>query len=132
MSEGAIMNRFMSAAVLFVLLVSPSMALDDHNIRGKITKIQPARTEDKGRMIGMVMVESDEKEANVDKANLIVTSKTRIFKMRGEERVQVTFEDLKIGTTVAARFVEGPTIMIYPLQVAASEILIMDSEEPKE
>lgn len=126
------MNRFMSAAALFVLLVSPSVAMVDHNIRGTITKIQRARTEDNGRMIGMVMVESDEKEANVDKANLIVTSKTHIFTMRGEKRVQATFEDLRIGSTVAARFVEGPTIMIYPLQVAASEILIIDSEEPKE
>jgi hypothetical protein len=51
--------------------------------------------------------------------------------MRGEERVQATFEDLTVGTTVAAQFVEGPTIMIYPLQIAASEILIIHSEEPQ-
>jgi hypothetical protein len=108
------------------------MTIDDHDIRGKITKTQPARTEDKERMIGMVMVESDENEPKVDKANLIVTSKTRIFKMRAKERVQATFEDLKIGSTVAARFVKGPTIMIYPLQVEASEIVIIQSVEPKE
>jgi hypothetical protein len=111
------------------LPIAPARA--GYNIRGKISKIQRARTEDKERMIGMVMVESDEKEANVDKANLIVTSNTRIFEMRGEERVQATFEDLTVGTTVAAQFVEGPTIMIYPLQIAASEILIIHSEEPK-
>jgi hypothetical protein len=132
MREGAIMKRLMSAAVLLVVLVSPSMAMENHNIRGKIIEIQPSGTEDKGRMIGMVMVESDDKEAKVDKANLIVTSKTRIFKMRGEDRVQATFEDLSIGSTVAARFEKGPTIMIYPLQVAASEILIIRSPEPKE
>jgi hypothetical protein len=126
------MNRFMSAALLFVLLVSPSMAIDVHNIRGKITKIQRARTEDQGRMIGMVMVEADEKQTRVDKANLIVTSKTRIFEMRGEERVPATFEDLRVGATVTARFVEGPTIMIYPLQVAASEIVIINSDDAKE
>lgn len=126
------MNRLMSAALLFVLLVSLSMAIDGNNIRGKITRIQRARTEDQGRMVGMVMVEADDKQASVDKANLIVTSKTRIFVMRGEERVPATFEDLKVGATVTARFVEGPTIMIYPLQVAASEILIMESDEAKE
>jgi hypothetical protein len=125
------MNRFMSAAVLFVLLFQ-SMAIDGANIRGKITKIQRARTEDQGRMIGMVMVESDEKQSSVDKANLIVTTKTRIFEMRGEERVPATFEDLKVGATVTARFVEGPTIMIYPLQVAASEIVIINSDDGKE
>jgi hypothetical protein len=124
------MNRCMSAAVLFALLV-PSMAIDGHNIRGKVTKIQRARTEDQGRMIGMVMVEADEKQATVDKANLIVTSKTSIFEMRGEERVPATFEDLKVGATVTARFVEGPTIMIYPLQVAASEIVILNSDDAK-
>src|SRR4030095_7976068 len=125
------MNRFMSAAVLFVLLFQ-SMAIDGDNMRGEITKIQRARTEDQARMIGMVMVEADEKQASVDKANLIVTSKTRIFELRGEERVPATFEDLKVGATVTARFVEGPTIMIYPLQVAASEIVIINSDDGKE
>jgi|SRR4030095_16316360 hypothetical protein len=124
------MNRFISAAVLFVLLFQ-SMAIDGANIRGKITKIQRARTEDQDRMIGMVMIEADEKQSNVDKANLIVTNKTRIFEMRGEERVPATFEDLKVGATVTARFVEGPTIMIYPLQVAASEIVIIEDRKER-
>lgn len=127
------MNNVMSAAAIgFLLLVSQSMAIDDHNIRGKITKIEPARTEDQRRMIGIVMVETDDQEASVDKANLIVTSKTRLFKMRGEERVPAKFEDLKVGATVAARFAEGPTIMIYPLRVEASEIVIIHSDQAKQ
>ena len=127
------MNSFMSAAAIgLLLLVSPSMAIDDHNIRGKITKIQPARTEDQKRMIGIVMVETNDQEASVDKANLIVTSKTRLFEMRGEERVPAKFEDLKVGATVTARFAEGPTIMIYPLRVEASEIVIIHSDEAKQ
>jgi hypothetical protein len=127
------MNSFMSAAAIgLLLLLSPSMAIDDHNIRGKITKIQPARTEDQRRMIGIVMVENDDQEASVDKANLIVTSKTRLFEMRGQERVPAKFEDLKVGATVAARFAEGPTIMIYPLRVEASEIVIIHSEKAKQ
>ena len=127
------MNSFMSAvAIGFLLLVSPSIAIDGHGIRGKITKIQPARTEDQGRMIGIVMVEADDQDASVDKANLIVTSKTRLFEMRGEERVPAKFEDLKVRMTIAARFAEGPTIMIYPLQVEASEIVIIHSDEAKQ
>jgi hypothetical protein len=113
-------------SVKFERQLPQTTALTGYDIRGKTTNIQRPRTDDKERMIGMVMVESDQKEPKVDKANLIVTSKTRIFEMRGEKRVEATFEDLRIGTTVAARFVEGPTIMIYPLQVAASEILIIE------
>lgn len=127
------MNSFMwAAAIGFLLLVSSSIAIDGHNIRGKITKIQPARTEDQRRMIGIVMVDADDQEASVDKANLIVTRKTRLFEMRGEERVPAKFEDLKVGVTVAARFEEGPTIMIYPLRVEAAEIVIIHSDEAKQ
>jgi hypothetical protein len=133
MNLEVIMHSFVSSvALVFVLLISPSLAIDGHNIRGTITKIQPAGTEDQRRMIGMVMVEADDKEANVDKANLIVTSKTYLSQMRGEKRVPAKFEDLRVGATVAARFAEGPTIMIYPLQVEAAEIVIISSDEPKE
>lgn len=68
----------------------------------------------------------------MDKANLIITGKTRILKAQGDERLQATFEDLKLGETVEARFVEGPTVMMYPLQVAASEIVILNSADTKE
>ena len=42
--------------------------------------------------------------------------------------MQRAFEDLKVGALIEARFVEGPTVMMYPLQVQASEIVIVEDE----
>jgi hypothetical protein len=116
--------------LLLVLLSSGSIAKGDHvDIRGRITRIWRASAENESRMIGTVLVESEDKAAKVDKANLIITEKTRIFKEQDGKRVQETFEDLNLGQLVEAEFVEGPTIMIYPLQVEASEIVILSSRE---
>jgi hypothetical protein len=82
-------------------------------------------------MLGTIMVETEDKTAKVDKANLIITDKTRILRQEDDKRVQATFEDLKVGQLVEAEFVEGPTIMIYPLQVAAAEIVILNATEKK-
>jgi hypothetical protein len=96
---------------------------------GKITKIRRASAEEERRIVGTVMVESDERDAKLDKANLIVTDKTRILKELDDKRVEAAFENLKVGQQVQAEFVEGPTIMIYPLQVAAAEIVILNNAE---
>ena len=131
------MNRIILAAILLgsflTLTYAPSDAMGgDPDLRGKITKIQRATAEGEGRIIGTVMVKADQRDAKVDKANLIITAKTRILKEQGEEQVQATFEDLKVGDTVEARFVEGPTVMMYPLRVAASEIVILITGNTKE
>lgn len=119
-------------AVLFGAFVScafmpATISVDRADIHGKITKIQRASAEDERRIIGTVMVESDEREAKVDKANLIATDKTRILRKQGDKRIKAAFEDLEVGQQVEAEFVEGPTIMIYPLQVAAAEIVILNN-----
>jgi hypothetical protein len=127
------MNSVMLAGILLGFLLvftyAPLSLTEKHpDIRGKITQIRRATAQEEGRIIGAVMVEADKKDAKVDKANLIITGKTRILKEQGEERVEATFEDLRVEETIEARFVEGPTVMIYPLQVAASEIVILNSE----
>ena len=126
------MNRLMwfgivTGCLLAFTSVSLSVRADDPDIRGKITQIHRPTDQEKS-IIGTVMVEADKKDAKVDKANLIVTDETRILKEQGEERVQATFDDLKVDQRVEARFVEGPTIMIYPLRVKASEIVILRSQ----
>src|SRR5262249_14053476 len=99
------------------------------DILGKISNIHSAKILDDKGIVGTVLVDGDKKaNPNLDKANLIVTNETRILKQRGEHRVQGAFEDLKVGGLIEARFVEGPTIMIYPLQVQASEIVILEDE----
>ena len=95
------------------------------DIRGKITEIRRATTEDEERFIGTVLVEAD-KNSSVDKANLIVTHKTLIFKQQDEKRVQIGFDELKVGERLEASFVEGPVVMMYPLRVAADEIVILE------
>jgi hypothetical protein len=100
---------------------------DSPDIRGTITKIQRAEGGDESRTIGTVLVEANEKDAKVDKANLIITDETRIRKKQSDKEVEATFEQLKVGDEIEARFVEGPTVMIYPLKVAVSEILIVKS-----
>jgi hypothetical protein len=106
--------------------MSATSIADRVDIHGKITKLQRAK-EDERRIIGRVMVESDERDAKVDKANLLITDKTRILKKQDDKRIDATFEDLELGQQIEADFVEGPTIMIYPLQVAAAEIVILSN-----
>lgn len=127
------MNRLVLAGIIVGSLlafacVPLTVQADDPDIRGKITQIHRATDQEKNRIIGTVMVEAEKKDAKVDKANLTVTDETRILKEQGEERVSATFEDLKVDQRVEARFVEGPTIMIYPLQVKASEIVILKTQ----
>jgi hypothetical protein len=115
-------------SVTFCLAATSDTVRTEADIRGKITKIRRASGEEEHRMVGTVFVEA-EQTAKVDKANLIITEKTRIIKKQDDKRVDGTFEDLKIGQLVEAQFVEGPTIMIYPLQVAVSEIVILKAGE---
>jgi len=120
-------------SLAFASVPSSGMEGSDADIRGTITRIRRASAEDESRFIGTVLIEGD-KEANAkpDKANLIVTNETRIFARRGEERRQAAFEDLTVGDVVEAQFVEGPTVMMYPLQVGASEIVILNRGRAKE
>jgi hypothetical protein len=122
-----VLTVLLSASLLFSIAAPSKVEGKDPDIRGRITKIRPPSTEGERRFPGAVMVEAENKTAKVDKANLIITDKTRILKERDDQRVQATFEELKVGQLVEAQFVEGPTIMIYPLQVAAAEIVILSA-----
>lgn len=123
----------MALSLAFTYAPSSGVESSDVDIRGTITRIRRASAEDDGRFIGTVLIEGDKKaNASLDKANLIVTNETRIFARRGEERRQAAFEDFKVGDVVEAQFVEGPTVMMYPLQVGASEIVILKRGRAKE
>jgi len=126
---------FLVAALSVAFTYAPSSAVsrDDVDMRGTITRIRRASAEEEGRFIGTIMVERDEKAGEgVDKANLTITAETRIFLRRGGERRRAAFEDLRVGDVVEARFVDGPTVMMYPLQVGASEIIVLNRGRTKE
>jgi enamine deaminase RidA (YjgF/YER057c/UK114 family) len=126
----AIMKRYVAAGILlwsflcFTEAAANSMS-DGADIRGRITKIQPADQGGERRIIGTVFVEANEKDARVDKANLIITDETRIRRKQDDSEIEATFEQLKVGDEIEARFVEGPILMIYPMQVAVSELLVL-------
>ena len=72
-----------------------------------------------------MFVEANEKDAKVEKADLIITDETRIRRKQGDSEIEATFEQLKVGDEIEAIFVEGPIVMIYPMRVAVSEMLIV-------
>jgi hypothetical protein len=128
--EKIVLTVLLSASLLFCVSAVSNADGSHPDIRGRITGIRRAPSEAEDR-IGTVMVESEDKTAKIDKANLVITDKTRIFKEQDDNRVAATFEELKTGQLVEAQFVKGPTIMIYPPQVAAAEIVILNAGEQK-
>ncbi|MGB7921608.1 MAG: endonuclease/exonuclease/phosphatase family protein [Pyrinomonadaceae bacterium] len=114
-----------------VNLNAAAQAEDEADIRGSITNVRRAHDDDdKGdsrsaKLLGTVMIEGvKEADTNFDKASVRVTNETRIFDRRGKERKQASFDDLKPGRKVAARFT-GPVMESYPVQATASEIVIL-------
>jgi hypothetical protein len=123
--ENIVITVLLSASLLLCVSAVSTTDGSHPDIRGRITKIRPPSTEGERRLRGTVMVEAEDKTAKIDKATLIITDKTLILKQQEDKRVEAIFDDLKVGQLVAAQFVEGPTIMIYPLQVEAAEIAIL-------
>jgi hypothetical protein len=96
------------------------------DIRGSVVDIKRPHGEAVDqKVIAAVMVEGvKEADTGYDKANIKVTTETKIFVREGEGRRPVAFERLKVGDRVEARFT-GPALMSYPIQAAASEITIL-------
>jgi len=96
------------------------------DIRGDITSIHQADAEngEKG-IVGSILIEGViEEDTEFDKASVTITDKTRIFEQKGQDRRPVTFESLKMGQRVQARFT-GPVMESYPVQATASEVVIL-------
>ena len=105
-----VVTVLLSASLFFCIGATLNAHGNRTDIRGRITKISRVSADAEPRMLGAIMVETEDKTAKVDKANLIITDKTRILRQEDDKRVQATFEELKVGQLVEAEFVEGPTI----------------------
>ena len=93
----------------------------DPDIRGVITSI----TDGSGDVIGSVRIEDAiDQDTEYDKAVVRVESDTRILLQAGNAMMEVTFGDLMVGQTVEAWFT-GPVAESYPVQVKASQIVIV-------
>ncbi|MCH7617033.1 MAG: DUF3221 domain-containing protein [Chloroflexi bacterium] len=63
-------------------------------------------------------------DTTYDKAVVRVEGDTLLFQESGSALMEVTFADLTVGQTVAAWFT-GPVAESYPVQVKASQIVIV-------
>lgn len=102
-------------------------AKEKMDIRGKITHVR--RAEPGGavddRLIGSILIEGvKEPDTKFDRASVRVTDETKIFVQRDKGRRQASFDDLRAGERVEARFT-GPVMESYPVQANASEIVIL-------
>ena len=96
-------------------------------VRGKIEKIAPpGEGPNKGKFRGYVTVAGKkDPDTESERAVLIVTETTHVFRQAKGKPVPARFEDLKVGQRVQAKFTPGPRIMIYPPRAAADEITIL-------
>ena len=95
----------------------------DPDIRGAITSI----SDGSGDVVGSVRIEGTiDDDTEYDKAVVRVESDTRILRGAGDVVTpsEVTFADLQVGQTVEAWFT-GPIAESYPVQVKASQIVIL-------
>jgi endonuclease/exonuclease/phosphatase family metal-dependent hydrolase len=97
------------------------------DIRGRITNVQRANTDGgNDQLLGTLLIEGvKEADTNFDQASVRVTNETQIFDARGKERKQASFEALKAGQKVEARFT-GPVMESYPVQATAGELVILN------
>ena len=92
------------------------------HIRGNITMISRDQA---GDVLGRVRIEGVlEEGTQFDKAIVSVRKETRILEQQQGRLRSVSFDDLKVGQKVEARF-QGPVAESYPVQARAAEIVIL-------
>lgn len=100
-----------------------------YDIKGSVTNIRKADAGNQDKLIGTILIEgSKEFDTKLDKASVSITADTTVTEQVGDKRVQASFDALKIGAKVTARFT-GPVANSYPVQATASEILILDAAQ---
>ena len=95
------------------------------DLHGSITETKGASeaARKQGTLGWIVVQESKEKPAQYGLASIRVTAKTLLKKQIGEERRDATFDDLKPGVQVMAKFI-GSVAESFPVQATGGEILI--------
>jgi endonuclease/exonuclease/phosphatase family metal-dependent hydrolase len=97
------------------------------DITGRIKKItRAAATEGSSDSLGSVLIEGSGKDKpRFDKAVVRIAAATSIGIINGQEgKKPASFDQLREGDRVSARFVPGPVLMSYPVQATAAEIII--------
>ncbi len=110
-----------------IFLDSSAMAKNSQTqaIRGKVVSITKADEADNEQQQATIFVERAENSpSNIDNAYLIVTKETKFYTQQGNVVKKVRFDEIKKDDIVFAKLSDAPTIMIYPLRIAATEIVI--------
>lgn len=95
------------------------------DITGRIKKI--TRTDVADNTLGTILIEgSTDDSPRFDKAVVRITADTLINTRRDKagSKQPASFDELRTGMRVSARFVPGPVLMSYPVQATAAEITI--------
>ena len=124
------MRKLKSASLIFILVwlvwiftITYGRTRGRADVRGVITHI--SQIEGEKKILGRILIEGvKEQDTEVDRANVTVTSQTKLFKEQDGERKPVAFDDLKKGQQVEARFT-GPVMESYPVQATADEVTIL-------
>jgi endonuclease/exonuclease/phosphatase family metal-dependent hydrolase len=94
------------------------------DLRGRIKKINRADAAG-GQALGTLLIDgTDDVRPGFDKAVVRVTRNTSICVMSKQERTVVSFDDLRAGMRITARFTPDPVLMSYPIQATAAEITV--------
>ena len=121
----------MTRTLILLLLIAalatgckPAAPSPDFDIQGRITDILPGDGQYKD-FLGTIRIEGEPvTSTSYDKAVVTVTRSTRMWKKSGEGYVAATWDDLKFGALVQAKFT-GPVRESYPVQADAAEIVIL-------
>ena len=90
---------------------------DGIGIQGFVTDISGKR---------VLVEENPNDESGSAKAYVTIAGETRISERQGQERVPVTFDDLRVGQRVAVSYLGGVAAESYPEQAIASAIVILN------
>jgi hypothetical protein len=102
--------------------VPPSGSAD---ITGVVRDLTPGG--DSG-MTTMLVVADPDVTSSVDRAWVRITPDTTVWAPAGEDRTELTVDDLAVGQRVAVRFV-GPVAESYPVQATAGDVEILTPRE---
>lgn len=103
------------------------------HMRGKIASVKRANASDKDKLLATIFVKkTSDSESTIDKAYLLITPETKIYEQNGDVVTDAKLSDIKKGVVILAHLSNAPTIMIYPMRIAATEIIIMrEGARPK-
>jgi endonuclease/exonuclease/phosphatase family metal-dependent hydrolase len=95
------------------------------DISGRIKKIDRAGNAGSGEALGTLLIEgSGEDKPRFDRAVVRITTRTTIGIVQEQKRRPASFDELRVGDRVSARFAPGPVLMSYPVQATAADITI--------